>query len=102
DGYSADRKDDEDCLAIVPGGSLAVQSANCNFAADDVFILHLGSPQAVDRVDAAGRSRRFAVVPDVDMLNGIVFDTTGRFGHRLLVTGSRAGGTKVVAIDCTG
>ncbi|MDE3076436.1 MAG: hypothetical protein KGJ86_13525 [Chloroflexota bacterium] len=36
------------------------------------------------------------------MLNGIAFDTTGSFGHRLLVSGSRKGGTKVVAIDCNG
>ncbi len=102
DGYVAAGKDDEAYVAMVPVGGLTVDTAGCSFNADDVFVLHLGSPQAVDRVDPAGHSQRFAVVPDVEMLNGIALDTTGRFGHRLLVSGSHAGGTKVAAIDCKG
>ena len=34
--------------------------------------------------------------------NGITFDSTGRFGHRLLVTAGEHGATTVLAIDCTG
>jgi hypothetical protein len=97
--YSAS-KDDEPYMALAP--ALHVQSANCDFVADDLFILDLPSPQGVIRVDSAGHPARFAAVPNVDMLNGIAFDTTGRFGYRLLVTGTSSKGTTVAAIDCNG
>jgi hypothetical protein len=51
-------------------------------------------------VDAAGRAGRFAHVDGVDSLSGIAFDTTGRFGNRLLAIGPSRGATVVVAIDC--
>ena len=42
-------------------------------------------------------------LPDAGGLNGITFDTVGRFGHRLLITGGLPGDhTAVVAIDCHG
>jgi hypothetical protein len=92
--------DDEPYMALAP--ALHVQSGNCDFAADDLFILDLPSPQGVIRVDGNGQPRRITAVPNVDMLNGIAFDTTGRFDHRLLITGSGKKGTTVAAIDCNG
>lgn len=49
-----------------------------------------------------GSVRRFARLPTRGLENGIAFDSTGRFGHRLLVTSSVSGGTTVYAIDCHG
>lgn len=97
--YSAS-KDDEPYMALAP--ALHVQSANCDFVAGDLFILDLPAPQGVIRVDSSGRPSRFAAIPSVDMLNGIAFDTTGRFGYRLLATGTGQKGTTVAAIDCNG
>lgn len=45
---------------------------------------------------------RATTVTGVDSLNGIAFDTTGKFGFRLLASGPSAGKTAVVAIDCNG
>jgi hypothetical protein len=85
-------------LAVSPG--LHLGSAGCDFARDDTFILRLHSPIGVTRVDAAGdQAVPFATV-GVPSLNGIAFDTTGSFGHRLLATAPVAGKTEVVAVDC--
>ncbi|MBV8084901.1 MAG: hypothetical protein JO247_08795 [Chloroflexi bacterium] len=101
-GYTANTKDDEAYLAVAPSPALHVQSAGCDFSPDDVFILDIGSPQGVDRVDPTGKASRFASIPNVDLVNGITFDTTGRFDHRLLVTAATSKGTRIVAIDCAG
>jgi hypothetical protein len=53
-------------------------------------------------VDARGRARRLLDLPGTGLPNGIAFDTTGRFGHRLLVTRRGKGVTTVLAIDCHG
>jgi hypothetical protein len=76
--------------------------AECAFITDDVFALDLTSPPGVTRVDTAGHASRFAALPSVDTLGGIAFDTTGQFGRRLLVTGSKSNRTSVFAIDCQG
>jgi hypothetical protein len=82
---------------------LAIAGASCSWTADDVFILDLGSPLGIDRVDSAGKSSRFVTLSGVDTLSGIAQDTTGAFGHRLLVTGTHnANQTTVFAIDCQG
>jgi hypothetical protein len=88
---------DEPYLALSTGRRVA--AAGCAFAPDDVYIVQQ-STRDVLRVDAAGRARRFAHVDGVDSLSGIAFDTTGRFGNRLLAIGPSRGGTVVVAIDC--
>jgi hypothetical protein len=59
-------------------------------------------PRDVLRIDPAGRASRFAHVDGVDSLSGIAFDTTGRFGSRLLVIGPAHGTTVVATIDCRG
>jgi hypothetical protein len=82
--------------------ALTVESAGWSFSADDLFVLDLTSPPGLARIDPAGRSSRFATLMGVDTLSGIAVDTTGRFGNRLLVTGSRQNLTTVFAVDCLG
>jgi len=88
-------------IALSPG--IAVDDADCSFAEDEVFALNLAvSPPGVTRIDAAGNVSQLATIPGVSTLGGIVFDTVGRFGHRLLVTGPAPTQTEVAAIDCKG
>ena len=87
-------------LAVSAGGH--VNASDCAFAPDETFILRVHSPLGVTRVDAAGVSSvSFANLPGLS-LNGIAFDTTGAFDHRLLVSGSAAGKIVIAAIDCKG
>jgi hypothetical protein len=88
----------ETYIAASPG--LDLPDADCAFVPGEVFALQLGAPVGVVRVDVTGRSRLFARLPAGQSLNGIVFDDSGKFGHRLLVTGSRQGKTSLFAIDC--
>lgn len=98
-GY-ADDAGTEAYLAVSPG--LHDATAGCDFVRDDVFVLRLHQPLGVTRVDGSGQARPFAAVTGVESLNGIAFDTTGRFGFRLLVSGPIKGRTAVVSIDCQG
>src|SRR5260370_1341188 len=84
-------------------GGARVGPSDCDFVRDETFILRLHSPLGITRVDAAGlSSSSFATVPGVSSLNGIAFDTTGAFDHRLLVSGSSGGKIAIAAIDCKG
>lgn len=88
-------------LALSRGGHVA--AANCDFAPDETYLLRLHVPIGINRVNAAGdESGPFVNLTGVDTLNGIAFDTTGAFDHRLLVTGPSGGKTVIFAIDCTG
>jgi hypothetical protein len=53
-------------------------------------------------ISPRGAARRFASLPAGALLSGITFDGTGRFGHRLLVTVTAHGRTKVFSIGCDG
>jgi hypothetical protein len=90
---------DEPYLALSPGGRVA--AAGCAFAAGDLFVIQQSTRQVL-RIDPAGDSQRFVTVDGVDSLGGIAFDTTGRFGGRLLVIAPSHGATAVLAIDCRG
>jgi hypothetical protein len=79
-----------------------VKGAECAFARDDVFVLRLHAPLGITRVDHQGHATAFANVTGVDSLNGIAFDTIGKFGLRLLASGPSRGKTAIVAIDCKG
>lgn len=82
---------------------LAVDNAGCSWPANDLYVLDLSSPPGLTRVDATGQTSRFATLSGVDTLGGITLDTTGNFGHRLLVTGTHDGSqTTVFAVDCQG
>lgn len=98
-GY-ADDAGAEPYLAVSSGQ--AVTASGCSFAPDEVFVLRVHAPLGITRVDAQGHASPFATVTGVDSLNGITFDTTGSFGHRLLVSGPSKGKTAIAAIDCNG
>jgi len=101
DGYTAGSTDAESYFVIVP--ALTVDAAACSFNADDLFVLDLASPPGIARVEPTGQATHFATLTGVDTLGGIAIDTTGRFGHRLLVTGTHGNNqTTVFAIDCQG
>jgi hypothetical protein len=86
---------------LAASSGLSVPGAGCAFQPDDVFVLGLARPGVI-RIDAGGRVHPFATFSGSGQPNGIVFDTTGRFGHRLLVSipGNRS--TSVIALDCKG
>ena len=88
-------------LTVAPKAHVA--AAGCDFVRDEVFLLRLHVPLGVERVDAPGENTgSFANVASVTSLNGIAFDTTGAFDHRLLVSGPANGKTVITAIDCNG
>jgi hypothetical protein len=100
DGFSADPNAEPYFVVAQP---VSVDAAGCSWNADDLLILDLTSPPGIDRVDANGRASRLASLAGVDTLGGIALDTTGRFDHRLLVTGTHGGNqTTVFAVDCLG
>ena len=73
------------------------------FTTDTVFAIRPASPSAVIRIAPGGNPSTIALLPQAGSLNGIALDTVGRFGHRLLVSGSLSGGhTAVVALDAAG
>jgi hypothetical protein len=111
----------ESYIALSPG--IAVDGTDCRFESDDVFALDQkllvdpkAAPEGITRISADGTTvARFATIDGTSSLNGIVFDTGGRFGHRLLVVGIMlpAGAqigqpappgsrTQVFAVDCHG
>ena len=87
-------------LAVSSGQHVA--AAGCDFARDDAFILRLHAPIGITRVDRTGTQTGSFTNVNAPGLNGIAFDTTGSFDHRLLATGPVNGKTEVFAIDCTG
>ncbi len=90
----------EPYIALSPGQRVA--GAGCRFPAGNLFALRLEHGTGVTVIDPRGRVAEFAALPHRGLENGIAFDTTGRFGHRLLVTATAAGTTTVFAIDCRG
>jgi len=87
---------------ITLAGDEPVAGTRCSFSRGMIFALQPGAHPAVIGIGADGRARRFVSLPAGAAPNGITFDATGRFGHRLLVTASGHGATTVLAIDCAG
>jgi len=79
-----------------------VASARCTFPQQALYVLRLQRGTGVTAVDVRGDARGFASLPRNGLENGITFDSTGRFGHRLLVTATNGSRTTVYAIDCRG
>jgi hypothetical protein len=87
-----------------PGGGepyIALSPGGC-FGRGTIYALQLVGRAGVISIGSGGRVRRFATIFAPGLLNGITFDTTGRFGHRLLVTVNKATQTTVEAIGCDG
>jgi hypothetical protein len=76
--------------------------AGCGFGTDVVYALRLNGTRGVTAIDARGVARDFVNLPGHGLENGIAFDDTGRFAHRLLVTSVANKKTTVFAIDCRG
>jgi len=79
-----------------------VRAAHCRFAANNLYALRLNHGTGVTLIGPRGNVRRFARLPSRGLENGIAFDGTGHFGHRMLVTVGVSGMTTVYAIDCHG
>jgi hypothetical protein len=67
-----------------------------------VYALRLTGGRGVVAINAGGSPRRFATLRVPGLLDGITFDQTGGFAHRLLVTSNSGARTAVEAIDCRG
>ena len=80
----------------------AVRGTSCSFGNGTAFALEPGAQPGVVMISPQGRARRFARLPPGRFLSGIAFDSTGRFGHRLLVTAGSGGRTTVFGIGCDG
>ncbi len=87
---------------IAMAGSGRVAGTGCSFHSGMIFALQPGSRPGIIAIGADGRARRFADLPATVTPNGITFDSTGRFGHRLVVTARNHTATMVLAIDCAG
>ena len=91
----------EPYVAVSHGGT--VSAAGCSFAPDEAFILRLRVPLGLIRVSADGQdSGSFANLVGATTIDGLAFDNTGAFDHRLLVIGPNGSRTVVFAVDCTG
>ena len=87
---------------LVLASSGAVRGTSCSFGNGTAFALEPGARPGVVMISPQGRARRFASLPPGRFLSGIAFDSTGRFGHRLLVTARAGGRTTVFGIGCDG
>jgi hypothetical protein len=86
-----------------PGGTepyIALSSGGC-FGSQTVYALRLTAGPGVVAVTPHA-VRRLVRITAPGLLDGIAFDQTGHFGHRLLVTITAAGKTTVDAIGCHG
>jgi hypothetical protein len=92
----------ESYIALSPG--LREPGPNCLFRQDAVAALVVApATPGVTLISPSGTPTHLAHITGVGSLYGITFDTTGRFGNRLLVIGKRADGrTQVSAVDCRG
>ena len=80
----------------------AVGGTQCSFGNGTAFALEPGARPGVVMISPRGEARRFASLPPGRFLSGIAFDSTGRFGHRLLVSAGSGGRTTVFGIGCDG
>ena len=91
----------ESYIAMAQG--FEVVGSGCRFEAGEVYAFEFGpGPARIVRVTLEGRAERFVEPPVVDLLTGIAFDNTGRFGFQLLVAGRRGDRTVLFSIDCRG
>jgi hypothetical protein len=87
-----------------PGGSepYIAQSPGGCFGEHAVYALRLRSGRGVVAIGAGGAVRRLAALNAPGVPDGITFDQTGHFAHRVLVTVNAGAKTTVEAIDCHG
>lgn len=88
---------EEPYITLSPGGP-----PGCGFPAEMVYVIRLHSGRGVAAVSASGQVRKLAGLSAPGLIDGITFDRTGAFSHRLLVTVNAGTKTNVDAIDCNG
>jgi hypothetical protein len=88
----------EPYIALSPGQ--AVPGAGCRFDREAIYALEPQGQPGLIVISRSGQAKRVLDLGGSGLLNGIAFDTTGRFAHRLLVTATKSGHTTVFAIDC--
>jgi hypothetical protein len=79
-----------------------VTGAGCSWPAGYVYALRLTAGHGITAISPQGKVRRFIGLRVSGLEDGIAFDRTGRFGHRLLVTMTAHARTTVFAIACNG
>jgi hypothetical protein len=84
---------EEPYIALSPGGA---------YGDGTVYALRLTAGRGVVAISAGGSVRRFASLNVPGLIDGITFDHTGAFAHRLLVTINAGPRTVVEAIDPRG
>jgi hypothetical protein len=87
---------------ITIAGDEWVAGTGCSFHTGTIFALQSRGRPGIIAIGADGRAGRFTSLPDTLTPTGITFDTTGHFGHALLVTARGLAATAVLAIGCTG
>jgi len=89
---------------VSPGGEepyIALSPGGC-YGRGTVYALRLTSGPGVVAISAGGAVRRVAALKTPGLIDGIAFDRTGDFGHKLLVTINNGTRTTVDAIGCNG
>jgi hypothetical protein len=84
-----------------------VTGANCSWPAGTLYALRLAGGNGITVVTPQEHVSKFVALHPNGLENGIAFDLTGRFGHRLLVTATSTtkhatGVTTLYAISCNG
>src|SRR5215469_16832771 len=88
---------------IAVTGGERVTGTRCSFGSGTIFALEPTRNPGVIKIGTNGKATRFANVPAGGQLTAIAFDSTGHFGHDLLVADrSRSGTTTILAFGCTG
>jgi hypothetical protein len=89
---------------VSPGGEepYIALSPGDPFGNGTVYALRLTSGRGVVAISAGGRVRRLATLTAPGLIDGIAFDQTGDFSHKLLVTIGDGSRTTVDAIDSHG
>lgn len=84
------------------GEPYIAQAPSGCFGDGTIYALKLTAPQGVYVIGARRHPHLLATLRAPGLANGIAFDTTGRFGGRLLVTVSGSGRTTVYSVGCHG
>lgn len=87
---------------IAVAGNDRAAGAGCSFRPGTIYALQPRGRPGVIAIGTDGRASRFATLPGTLTPTGIAFDTTGHFGHDLLVTARGRAGTSVLGIGCAG
>ncbi|HUE26208.1 MAG TPA: hypothetical protein VMP89_05495 [Solirubrobacteraceae bacterium] len=73
-----------------------------SYGLGSVYAIRLQQGRGITKISATGQVSRFATITSPGLIDGIAFDQTGGFGHRLLVTINHGLTTTVDAIDSHG